>query len=127
MKQIGDIIEDNLDEIQKYIQKGNYYACANISFDLLTISILSNFKKGIFISTILKNTFLQIDSIIEQYEFNEDERNIIKYNCEKNIQNLQKYYINDTVDSRSINALIEFSIVPTEIEYKYQKIKKQIS
>lgn len=125
MKPIEKIIDESLIEIQKYIQKGNYFACANISFDLLSISVLCDFNEGIFISNLLKNTFVQIDLILEQYEINEDERNFLKDIFEKNIQNLHKFYsVIGILDKEIINALIELSTYPVKIEYKYQKIKK---
>ncbi len=129
LKEMIKLFDENIDEIQKYIQKGNYYACANISFDLLLVSLLADFKEGIFVWNLVKNTFLQIDLLLEQYEIDEEERNVIKNNCNNNIKKLQKFYYqdNDDGDEDIFNILVEFTVISTKTEFKYQKVNKNIA
>lgn len=125
MKELIKIFDEYMEEIQKYIQKGNYYACTNVSVDLLTLSILADFKDGIFIWNSLKNTFLQLDLFFEQYEINEEERNRIKNNCKDNIEKLQKFYCENNNNSENIfKILVEFTVLPIQVEYKYQNTNK---
>lgn len=79
MKNTNEIFDENLRIIVEMLEKSNYHGCTRIARKLITVSTMSNFKDGVFISEVLEGIFDQLDDVVRRYKVDENElKKIIK-------------------------------------------------
>jgi len=61
-----------LDAIDKYLKKGDFESCQNLSLDLVRLSAYFNYKDGIFVSEYILSIFNDL-SKSERYSLEKDE------------------------------------------------------
>lgn len=125
MKEIFQIFEENINYIQKAIQKNNFFGCTNISDDLILLSLLSNFEDGVFNWYVLKTVFYQLDFIYEHYPITDEDKNDIRNECYNQITLFEKSHKENNKDELySILKDLVYSVI--QLESKYRRLVKEI-
>lgn len=112
VKNLTQIFDESLNNILSIVNDKNYYSCIKISNDLITISVQSDYKDGIFIAEVLDGVFSQIYPISDEYQIDEEYQNNIKDQLKKQLELLLSSY-KDGDKNKIYNALKDLRSVAT--------------
>lgn len=125
MKEMFQIFQENINYLQKSIQKNNYFGCTNISDDLILLSLLSDFDEGVFSWYVLKTIFYQLDFMYEHYPITEDDKNDIRNKCFNQITAFEKS-IKETNKEEVYMILKDLVYFIMNLESKYRRLVKEV-
>ncbi len=115
MKNTLEIFDESLKMIANMLEKPNYFGCTRISRKLTTVSTMSEFKDGVFVSEVLEGIFDQLDDVVMRYEVDVDEL--------KKIVNLLIEHINTLADALKNNSKEKLYEVLKEMRYSMTKFQ----
>jgi hypothetical protein len=123
MNDIFQIFEKPFQDLEDSIKNMNFYRSSNISSDLISLSVLSDYPDGILIGTVLEEIFSRMEDLFEQYEISEKDANIITKEYSEHMGTLSKSYREDD-KNKVYEVLRDLSTITMETEFKYTRFKK---
>ncbi|MCL2641995.1 MAG: hypothetical protein FWD52_00545 [Candidatus Bathyarchaeota archaeon] len=94
MKQLSEIFADLFTAIRAAVEENNFFACTNISSELILVSELAGFKDGVFIGEVFESSFSQMRSLFNEYVFGSQELELFTESTKQYIQIIADNYEN---------------------------------
>lgn len=75
---INELFQKNLDKITKALNDSNFFACVNLSNEMLRIADYLDFADAVFIGEFFESLFMNLDSTYRKYIIDDKTLNILK-------------------------------------------------
>ena len=117
------IFDENFDTICGLIEDKNYSGSSNIATDLITISVMSNFRDGLFIGEVFEGVFDQIGVTLENFKVPEEDQKALREKVREYVTLVSRTYKNK--DKGAVyEALLNLRVTATEFQFKCYKTMK---
>ena len=123
MKEMFQIFDESLATIQKLIEDKNYEGSSSISTDLITISVMSNFRDGIMIGEVFEGVFDQISPLFRAFEIGAEVHALITKQVIDQVALVGKSYKNENKE-RLYEALRDLRSIATQFQFQCIKTMK---
>src|SRR3990170_8199374 len=92
MKDIFQIFDENFVVMQKLANEQNFQACLPLSNNLITTSLMVDYKDGVFIGEVFEAIYSEVDNLFRRFEIVEEEQNRLKSNFNEYIPAIASLY-----------------------------------
>ena len=118
MKEVLQMFDESFATMAASLKDEKYSNCMRLSTDMITLSVLSDYKDGIMIGEVLEAVFDQIGlHTLEDFEVTTEERISIKDRLAEYIMLLSQSYRNGN-SNEIYDALREIRSAATSFQYK---------
>lgn len=117
MKDILQIFDESLMTIHKLIVDKNYEGSSGISTDLITVSVMSDFRDGVMIGEVFEGVFDQISPLFQEFEIDAEARTSITKQIADQVTLVGKSY-KDENKERLYDALRNLRSIATQFQFK---------
>jgi hypothetical protein len=124
MKDPFRVFDEAFQTMSHSIDNDNYQGCMNLASDLITLSALSDFAEGVFISEILEAVFSQMSDGLSLFEVSEGDRSALRQELKEGLAMVAGSYKNQ--DKNGIYAaLTKLRVSATGFQFKSWSTMKQ--
>lgn len=92
MKQLSEVFTELFTAIYDAVEENNFFACTNVSLDLIAFSELAGFKDGVFIGEVFEGLFSQLNALVKEYDLCDDELGQFKELTKQRVQIIADNY-----------------------------------
>jgi len=124
MKDLPELFYEKILLIRKLSIEFNFKACLKSSTDLITTSILFEYQDGVFIGEVVESVFEQLDSLINQFELDDEDKETLKKSFDKNVGIVAKSFRNKD-KNELYQALSNLRYDTTKMQYKCFQTRKR--
>jgi hypothetical protein len=117
MKEIFQIFDESLMTIQKLINDKNYAGSSGISTDLITISVMSDFRDGIIIGEVFEGVFDQINQLFQGFKIDAESHTSIAKQIADQVTSVHKSYRDENKEGL-YDALRDLRSIATQFQFK---------
>lgn len=117
MKNLPEIFDEKLALMQKLSSELNFRACLSNTTDLILVSIMFDYKDGVFIGEVLESIFEQTWRLSRDFILTDDDQNMVKEKYNEYLEQIAKTYKN-TDKNELYNALLNLRFEITKLQFK---------